>query len=325
MIVPNLMDMVRRPGRRRVAAALALIASAMPLAAARAEGPAVFVTIKPIHALVASVMRGVGTPFLLLKGGASPHAYALRPSDARRLARAKLVFWVGEELEAFLDKPLQALGSHATIVALHDVPGIRLLKTRAGGVWKAHGHRGKAEPHGDAHAHGEYDMHVWLDPRNAQAMVHAIATALAKADPAHTAAYRANEAATAARLDRLDAAIDTMLAPVRTRRFIVFHDAYQYFEKRYRLAAAGALTVNPQQAPGAHRLSQVRRRIADAKIRCVFVEPQFTPRLVDAIIAGTHARKAVLDPLGAAIPAGPDAYFTLMRNLASALRGCLTA
>jgi zinc transport system substrate-binding protein len=307
----------------RFGVAVVLAGATLP-AMADAEAPPVFVTIKPIHSLVASVMRGVGTPYLLLKGGASPHAYALRPSEARHLARARLVFWVGEELEAFLEKPLGALGRRATVVALHGVPGVRLLRTRAGGVWETARDGDETHARGRPDGHGEYDMHVWLDPRNARAMVGAIAKALVKADPGHATAYRANAAATAARLGRLDAELDRTLAPVRARRFIVFHDAYQYFETRYRLAAAGALTVNPQRTPGAQRLSAIRKRIVEAKVRCVFVEPQFAPRLVDTIVSGTPAKKAVLDPLGAAIPAGPDAYFILMRNLATALRNCLS-
>jgi zinc transport system substrate-binding protein len=309
------------PGGSAAILALLLLAPARPTAAA---APAVVVTIKPIHSLVASVMRGVGRPFLLLTGGASPHAYALRPSETRRLARARLVFWVGPGLEAFLEKPLAALGGRATVVALHGVAGVGVLRARAGGVWDPPDRGG--EPRGEhGHDRRAWDMHVWLDPRNAAAMVRAIAAALAKADPAHAATYRGNAAATVARLDRLERTLDRDLAPVRHQRFIVFHDAYQYFERRFHLAAAGALTVDPQRRPGAQRLSRIRRRIVAERIRCVFVEPEFTPRLVDALIAGTRARKAILDPLGAAIPPGPNAYFTLMRNLANALRRCLSA
>ncbi len=301
--------------------------------ASQAAAPSVFVTIKPIHSLVASVMRGVGTPYLLLKGGESPHAYALRPSEARRLARARLVFWVGEDLETFLAKPLASLGRRATVIALHDADGVRLLKTRAGGVWRRHeddhadhdaNHdKEDADTDGHAHEHGKFDMHLWLDPRNAQAMVRTIATALSRADPAHAAAYRANATATLTRIARLEADLRRDLAPVKGRPYIVFHDAYQYFEKRFDLAAAGSLTLNPQTAPGARRIAQIRARIKTTGVRCVFVEPQFAPRLVDTVVAGTAARKATLDPLGSALRAGPDAYFTILRRLGRSLVDCL--
>jgi zinc transport system substrate-binding protein len=315
---------------RTTAIAMGIVATFVSSAAV-AEAPRVVATIKPVYSLAAAVMGNIAKPYLLLKGGASPHSYSLRPSDARHLAHANLVLWIGDELEAFMEKPLHTLAGKATVIALHEAKGVHLLKTRKGGIWEAH-HHDKAE-HGhekdhadnDEHEHGEYDMHVWLDPHNAKAMVRAIAAALAKADPTHAGTYRRNATATIGRLDKLEAELDRTLSPLRSRPFIVFHDAYQYFEKRFHLTTAGSVTVNPQQAPGARRLSQLRRRIINAKVRCVFIEPQFPPRVVDTIIAGTPARKAVLDPLGAAIPAGPDAYFTLMRNLAGALRGCLAA
>lgn len=318
---------MKRIRSRGLPIVLALAAAVLP-APAIAGAPPVFVTIKPVHSLVASVMRGVGKPFLLLKGGASPHAYALRPSEARALARARLVFWVGPDLETFLEKPLEALGRRAAVVAVHAVPGATLLKSRAAGLWTA-SRREDTRATRDDHehdrdrAHGEYDMHLWLDPRNARAIVRAAAKALAGSDPTNAPAYRANERAALARLERLEAGLRDRFAPVRGRPYVVFHDAYQYFEKRFGLAAAGALTLNPQRRPGAQRLARIRKRIKAAGVRCVFVEPQFAPRLVDTVIAGTGAKRAVLDPLGASIPEGPDAYFVMMRKLAGALRGCL--
>ncbi|MEQ8697072.1 MAG: zinc ABC transporter substrate-binding protein [Bauldia litoralis] len=319
--------------RERVRGARLLVAGLMlaPLwsGASQAAAPSVFVTIKPIHSLVASVMRGVGTPYLLLKGGTSPHAYALRPSEARRLAGARLVFWVGEGLEAFLEKPLASLGRRATVIALHDADGVRLRKTRAGGIWHRHEDdhadhdKEDAEKDGHAHDHGKYDMHLWLDPRNAQAMVRTIAAALSRTDPTHAAAYSVNATATLKRIARLEADLRRDLAAVKARPYIVFHDAYQYFEERFDLAAAGSLTLNPQTAPGARRIAQIQARIKTAGVRCVFVEPQFAPRLVETVIAGTDAKKATLDPLGATLPEGPDAYFDTMRNLARSLRACL--
>jgi zinc transport system substrate-binding protein len=313
---------MRAPARRR---ALPALAAALVIALAgsgghAAEPPRVVATINPVHSLVAGVMAGVGKPYLLIRGGASPHTYVLRPSDARALDRAKVIFWVGEELETFLTRPLKALGGKAKIVALAEAKGVTLLKLREGGVWEPHAH----EEHGhEEHGHAAYNPHIWLDPVNAKAMVDAIAAALSEADPANAGAYHVNAATLRARLDRLDAALAARLAPVRTRPFIVFHDAYPYFERRYGLNGAGSITLSPERQPGARRLAAIRARIRARHIRCVFAEPQFRPHLVRTVTEGTGAKGAVLDPLGAAVPTGPEAYFTIMDRLAKDLADCL--
>ena len=296
-----------------------------------AEPPKVVASIAPVHSLVSGVMKGLGTPKLLLKGGASPHTYALRPSDAKALQSAHLVFWIGEDLERFLIKPLKTLGRKARKVALIEAEGGKVLNIRKGGVWNkhddGHGHEhGKSEStesHGKRQEHGDHDPHIWLDPRNAKAMVAAIVTALIKADRGNAATYRANGARLNRRLDALDRETTAVLAPVRRVPFVVFHDAYQYFERRYGLAAAGSLTLDPGRTPGARRLSEIRKTIRARHARCVFAEPQFQPGLVATTIEGTGARAATLDPLGARITPSENAYFTLMRRLSASLTACL--
>ncbi|MGH6919343.1 MAG: zinc ABC transporter substrate-binding protein, partial [Geminicoccaceae bacterium] len=237
----------------RTAVAARLVAGfgllVMEAGAHAGEAPAVVVSIKPIHALVAGVMEGVGAPRLLIEGAGSPHSYALRPSQAQALARAELVFWVGEGLEAFLAKPIEALSDDATVVALSDADGLRLLPTREGGMWQGrgaeedrgeHAHEDEEEEE-DGRDHGQVDMHLWLDPQNAEVMVGAIAAALSEADPGRAADYRANAARVRADLVRLDGELAATLAPVRDRPFVVFHDGYQYFEDRYGLNAVGSI------------------------------------------------------------------------------------
>lgn len=303
--------------------AAALLAAALPAAA---QAPTVVASIKPVHSLVAAVMRGVGEPQLVVKGAASPHTYAMKPSDARALQSATLVFWVGPELEGFLAKPLKANAAKVPAVALMKLPGLTLVETREGGAWEEddhdHGHS-HAHAHDDHDDHEEHDAHIWLDPHNAKRMVAAVAEALGKADPANAAAYTANAAAYTARIDELDAELERTLAPVRERPFVVFHDAYHYLENRYGLNAVGAITVNPDRRPSAKRLKEIRAKIAGLDAACVFAEPQFEPALVDTIVQGTSARKGVLDPEGADIADGPDLYPTLMRRNAAALAGCL--
>lgn len=285
---------------------------------APAAQPEVVASIKPIHSLVAGVMAGVGEPLLLVEGTRSPHGYSLRPSQARALSQAGAVFWVGEDLETFLVKPLEAFTTDAKVVALSAADGVELVPTREGGLWDDHDH---AAEHG--HEHDAVDMHIWLDPHNADAMVGAITTTLSEIDPGHAAAYQANAATLRAALAQLDASLAGKLAPVRDRPFVVFHDAYHYVEDRYGLNAVGSITVDPQRRPGAGRLQEIRALLDERDAACVFAEPQFEPALVDTVIEGTGANKGVLDPLGAQLDAGPEQYFQLLNALSDALVECL--
>ena len=318
-----------------------LVALAAQARADTKAGIPVVASIVPIHSMVAGVMEGAGTPHLLVPGGASPHSFALRPSDARRLEAAKAVFWVGPSLETFLVRPLKALAQDAAVVALAEAEGVTRLPFRVGGPWDAHEHdddHGKAKDgHREAagHAHEResdhehdkdghaVDAHIWLDPQNAIAFVGAIAGTLAQADPANAALYQANAGRLLARLRALDAELRQALAPVQNTPYIVFHDAYQYFDTRYGLHPAGSITVSPELSPGARRLVEIRERIRADKAVCVFAEPQFEPKLVRTVVDGTGARVATLDPLGARLKPGPDAYFQLLRNLAKDLTACL--
>ena len=301
---------------------LGLLLLLAPLLARTAELQIV-ASIKPVHALVAGVMQGVAAPLLLVPGSASPHDYNLRPSDVRAIATADALFWVGPDLETFLVKPLDNARGKVRAVALLEAPGMTVLPLREGGVWEAHAH-GADHEHGHEQSGGR-DTHIWLDPRNAVVMVERIVAVLGEVDPAHRGDYQRNGAALVARLQALDQQLAAELAPVQQQPYIVFHDAYQYFERRYALNAVGSVVLNPEQRPGAKRVAAIQARIRDLKVRCVFSEPQFQPALVGTVIAGSGARTGVLDPLGATLPAGPDAYFQLLQGLGAALRGCLDA
>lgn len=350
-------------------AALLLAGTALAgVSSAQAEVPVVVATIKPLHALAAGVMAGVGAPELLVQGAASPHDYALKPSDARLLDKAGLVIWAGPGVESFMPRIIDGLAGKARTLAMVEAPGVKTLPIREGGVWEphehahedeghdGHGHDGHGDDGGhghedhahDEHAHDEHDHdghdheghdheghghedhdhgamdgHVWLSPANARAMVAEIAHVLAEADPEHAARYRENAAAYDARLAELDRTLAAGLAPVKTRPFIVFHDAYQYFETAYGLAGVGSVTLNPEQPPGARRISELRQRITEGGVACVFAEPQFDPRLVKTLTEGTPAKSAVLDPVGADLTPGPDAYPELMAALARSMTDCL--
>lgn len=310
----------------RAIAVVAVVASAIAADAARpaVAEPNVVVTSKPAHALVAGVMAGVGMPRLLVEGNASPHTYALKPSDAKALNGAGVVFRVSEALEPFTAKIFKTLPKTVRTVSLAEAPGLQLLPRRDGGPFEGHAaHKG----HGHAHAKradtDTADPHVWLDPVNARAMVAHIATVLSEAEPVAAARYKANAAELAGRLDALSAEIERTLEPVAGKPFIVFHDSLQYLEARFALTAAGSITVSPDQKPSAKRLTDLRRKIMSLDAVCVLSEPQFPGKLVDSITEGTRARTAVVDPEGGLIDPGPDLYFALMRKTAAALQGCL--
>jgi zinc transport system substrate-binding protein len=294
--------------------ALALALAGAPAAAA----PKVVASFAPLQSVLAAVMDGIGAPETLVKGGASPHVYSMRPSEARQLEEADLVVWIGPAYEAFLARPLASLAGRARVIALADLPGVRTLPARDGGIWEDDGH---------GHSHGKQaaDGHLFLDPANMKALAAAAAEALARLDPANAPRYASNAAAAASSLDALDAELGATLRPLAGRPFVVFHDAFQYLEARYGLTAAGSITVNPERRPGARRLQQVRERVRAAGAICVFAEPQFEPSLVRTIVEGTDARVATLDYVGTGVPPGPGAYPSIMRGLARALSGCLSA
>jgi zinc transport system substrate-binding protein len=306
---------------------LALAAALSWSSVALAEVPSVVATVKPLHSLVAAVMGDLGTPALIVKGAASPHSYSLKPSDAQALQSANLVFWTGHGLELFLADSIDTLAPRATIVELSEAPGIELLPPRESGTFEAHAHEADDDhTHaGEAHEHGEEaDMHFFLDPANAKVMVATIADSLSAADPEHADTYRANAAEELADLDALIAETEASLAPVKHRPFVVFHDAYQYFENRFGLNVAGSVTISPEIAPGADRINAIRDKLKTLDAACVFAEPVFDPRIVAVLTEGTSARQGILDPEGANLEQGPGLYRQLIESLVTSLKSCLT-
>jgi zinc transport system substrate-binding protein len=309
------------------ATALSLCLAASPALAA----PKVIASVVPVHGIVSAVMGEIGQPDLLLSGSLSEHRATYTPQQIADLGKADLVFIIGQGLEAKLS---QISGSEAVngkrFVELSTVPGIVTHPIREGGAWEAHDHD-HDHGHGHDHDHGEkaegvlsFDPHVWLDPGNAKAMAAAVAAELATADPANAAAYARNAEAFTRSLAALSGQIAAELAPVQQVPYVVFHDAYQYFEKRFGLNAAGSISDVSASAPSAKRLKQVRGKIKEVKAACVFREPQYDGKMVETVIEGTGAKAGVLDPLGAGIPPGPEAYQQLLTRLSGSLKACLS-
>jgi zinc transport system substrate-binding protein len=276
-----------------------------------AAAPLVVASIAPLHSLVATVMQGVGSPHLLLRGGESPHTFTLRPSDARLLHAADVLFWIGPPLQLPLQRILPGL-EDTDSVAMLDVPGVETLAARD--LQPAHA----VEP---AHAHA-VDPHIWLSPANAMAMGDAIARTLAAMDPANAPHYRKNAMLLRQRLTLLDQDLRFELSGIEGG-FAVFHDAYQYLEQRYCLRSSGTVTTHPERKPGAGHLTALRERLAAEQVRCLFSEPQYQPRLVDMLSEGLEIQHVVLDPIGVDIAAAAGAYQKMMHALADRLSGCL--
>jgi zinc transport system substrate-binding protein len=276
----------------------------------------VVASIAPVHSLAAAVMGELGEPVQIVRGYGSPHAYQMRPSDAANLRDADLVLWIGPSLEAFLQRPLSGLRDDTRVVTLSQIPGLALLANRRGGVGSDHT--------GGHDETGSYDPHIWLSPFNAKLMAGAIATELSSIDPENSEIYQRNLAILSNDIDAMASRIASRLAPVVSEPFVVFHDAFQYFEESFGLNAVGSVTVSPDHMPSAHRIKALRKEIADTGARCVFREPQFESALVQVLLEDSDAHAGVLDPLGTATRRGPNAYVELMDANADALLACLS-
>jgi len=298
----------------RILFILMLLLGPITALTALAKTPSIVVTLKPVHALVAGVMSGVGTPHLLVSAGADPHSHALRPSEARALATADAVFWIGPTLEGYLQKPLNSLAANARIITLSQAPGLRLLPARKGGIWGEH----------RDHDHHNDDPHIWLDPRNAQAIVRQTVAVLESMDPDNGDAYKRNGDQVIVGLKDLEWDIHRQLANVRGLPYMVLHDAFQYFEARFGSNVIGAIAINPDRKPGARRISAIRQQLALGHVRCLFREAQFPAKLVDTLTEGLSVRVDSLDPIGLNITSGPGAYHKLLRQLAGTIENCLS-
>tara|TARA_E500000178_G_scaffold196978_1_gene195054 strand:+ start:837 stop:1778 length:942 start_codon:yes stop_codon:yes gene_type:complete len=285
----------------------------------------VVASIKPIHSLASYLMDGVGKPDLIVDGYASPHGFAMKPSHAKMLQNADLIFWVGEDLENFLEKPLNSIAKKAEKIELMEINGLEKLKFRERNIFEGHddhGHKEKKhDDHGhEKHAHGEHDPHVWLDPLNAKVILSEMAEHLIEKDPSNASTYKTN-------LKKAHKALDNLTKKVKSElkkdfKSIVFHDAYQYFEKRFNVNVLGAFTVNTDILPGAEQLAEIREIIEHEKVTCVFSEPQFNPNIIKAVAKDTNIKTGVIDPLGATLDPGKDLYFDLIRNMYASFKSC---
>lgn len=290
----------------------------------------VLTSVKPLQLIATAITDGAATTELLLKPGTSPHDYALRPSDLKRVKQADLVVWVGPELEQFLT-PLLSKRTN-TLQVLAQLPVDHAPEGHEGHTehaeHKEHHHQAAVtDEHAgehDAHQHGNRDPHVWLDPHNAQRIAELLAERLSQLDPGNATRYRSNLQQFKTTLAQVDREIMQQLAPVRNRGYFVFHDAYGYWEDHYRIPSLGHFTINPERSPGAQTVSRIHQALSEAKAQCVFAEPQFRPAVLEAVVRNTAARVGILDPLAADIPVDNQGYFNFLRQLADNMVDCLT-
>ena len=305
----------------------------------------VVTSIKPLHSLASYLMDGVGKPDLIVDGYASPHGFSMKPSHAKMLQNADLIFWVGEGMENFLEKPLNSIAKKAEKIELMETKGLQVLKFRERNIFDEHDHddhddhakkeddhddhdhddHAKKEEHDDhddheGHNHGEYDAHIWLDPINAKVILFEMSKHLIELDAKNETVYRDNLSKAYNEIDILTkdvaAELDQSVAS------IVFHDAYQYFEKRFNVKILGSFTVNTDVMPGAEQLAEIREIIEHDKVSCVFSEPQFNPDIIKAVAKDMNIKTGVIDPLGATLDSGKDLYFKLIRNMSASFKGC---
>ena len=282
----------------------------------------VVTTIKPIHSLVAGVMDGLGSPSLIVDGSNSPHNFSLKPSHAKMIEDAEIIFWVGEDLETFMIKPLESIANNATKVSFMDLDSIIKLKFKEENILEVEGYDDDHDDHDDhyKHADGEFDAHIWLDPKNAIEIVNEIAKTLSLKDPNKKNVYYSNA-------EKLNHSLNELIEKInlsinKDARFIVFHDAYQYFEKRFDVSSAGALILNEEALPSAKKVLEIHKIIKKQNINCIISEPQFNPNIIKSIAQDSSILTRSFDPLGSSFDTNKNLYFEMILSLSNSLKDC---
>ena len=295
---------------------VAFIASFLLIGSAHAEVK-VLTSIKPLQLIAAAVQDGVAVPEVLLPPGTSPHSYALRPSDVRKVQSVDLVYWIGPDMEGFLPRVLN--GRTLPSVAVQDLPGLKLRRFAE----DSHSHAEDADEHDHDHRPGSLDAHLWLSPVNARVIAAKMAADLSAADPENAPRYQSNLKAFNERLDALDQRLKARLAGIADKPYFVFHEAFDYFEDAYGLKHTGVFSVAAEVQPGAQHVAAMRARLQEVGKTCVFSEPPLRPRLAETLVTGLPVKLAELDALGGYTPATAQGYEQVLEKLGNDLAGCL--
>jgi zinc transport system substrate-binding protein len=312
------------------------VSALSPLALAK---PVIVTSIKPVSMIVAAIAGDKAEIQQIVSSTASPHDFAMRPSDLKKIINADTVVWVGESLERFLEKPLENAGKEESSIEWLALDGMALHNFakehhhdedeaeedhdhEAHGDHEEHGDHDEHEGH-EGHHHDGVDPHVWLSPDNARVLAKAVTARLVSLDSANAEYYKDNLASFENGLSAKDAEIRNALNKVNKVPYIVFHDGYSYFEQHYGLSHAGEITVSPERKPGAKKVAEIRHEIQENKVQCVFSEPQFSPAIVKTLLEGSDVKTAPLDPLGSKVKMGTNAYFSFLDSLSGQFLSCL--
>ena len=301
----------------------------------KADIPNVVADIAPVHSLVSMVMKGIGEPQLLIPQNASPHHYAMRPSEAKALQEANLVVYLGHDMTPWLEPLFETVAASAEPLDLSEVDGVLQLSYREGPVFGEHeghddhddheGHDHEEEGHDD-HAHHDHDgndPHMWLDPENALVWLDAIASELGHIDPENAARYRANAKTAKEEISHEIHHIEDHLKSVQGQGFLVFHDAYQYFENRFGIFATGSISIGDASKPSPKRLQQLKHHFEEEGIHCVLSEPQYSSKLINSVFGGFKPHIGVVDPIGVDLELGSGLYLELLENIAVGIAQCV--
>ena len=325
-----------------------------------AASATIVTSVKPLGFIASSIANGITDTEVLVPAGASPHDYSLKPSDVQKLKSAEMLIWIGEDVDAFLDKSIDDL-DYKKVLTIKDIAAIELFLVKGkhhhhhhgeGDAHEGHDHAHKGHEHkGHEHAHEGHDhkhehkhehgheghehhhdhehedlgvnWHVWYSPDISKAVAQRIAAKLLKQYPEKKDLIEKNVAEFNRTLDEQNAKIKTQLEGVKDKGFYVFHDAYGYFNNAYGLKQTGYFTINPLVAPGAKTLAKIKEEIAEHKVTCLFAEPQFTPKVIESLSKGTKVNVGRLDPMGDAVKLGANSYAAFLQFTADSYAQCL--
>ena len=307
------------------------------------ETTGVISTIQPINSLVSAVIGNTGKSITIIPSEQSPHDFKLKPSDVKVLQNGNIIFYVSNHLESSITKVFKNLPKNIKVINLMEESGVNHLAIRDNDAWERHDHHGhddhdkhgkKHDDHDDHDKHGkkhddhddhekEDDVHVWLSPDNAIKIVQKVNKVLSLYFPENSKIYNDNTNKFIDKIRNLKMELVKELSPIKNKPYIVFHDAYQYFEKTFELNAVGSVALEGDIASSPKQISFIKNKIVKSKASCVFQEPQFDSKLVKIVVEGTDAKIGTLDPLGVNITGDKDFYLQLLSNMAKSLKECL--
>ena len=296
------------------------------------ETTGVISTIQPINSLVSAVIGNTGKTISIIPAEQSPHDFKLKPSDVKVLQNGNIIFYVSNHLESSVTKVFKNLPKNIKLINLMKESGINHLAIRDNAAWERHDHHG--DDHDDHDKHGkkhddhddhekEDDVHIWLSPDNAIKIVQKVNKVLSLYFPENSKIYNDNTTKFIDKIRNLKIELIKELSPIKNKPYIVFHDAYQYFEKTFELNAVGSIALEGDIASSPKQISFIKDKIIKSKASCVFQEPQFDSKLVKIVLEGTNAKTGTLDPHGVNITGNKDFYLQLLKNMAKSLKECL--